>query len=45
MVNNNIRMSIKKAKKEMKNESDVNDGLGAFEITLGNLQHKTAKSN
>ena len=44
-MNNNIRTSNEKSKKEIKNETDVNDGLGSCEITLGNLQHETTQSN
>ena len=42
---NNIRTSNKKAKKEMKNETDVSAGLGACKITPGNHQHETTQSN
>ena len=29
----------------MVNETDVNDHLGAYEITVGNPQHETTQSN
>ena len=45
IVNVNIRTSDKKAKKEMNNETDVNNYFGSCEITLGKLQHKITKSS
>ena len=44
-MNNNIRTSNKKAKKEMKNETDVNNGLVSCEISLGKIQHKQTQLN
>ena len=45
IVNNNIRTSNKKAKEEIKNETDVSDGLDAYKITPCNQQHETTQSN
>ena len=45
IAHDDIRTTNKKAKREIKSETNVSDGLGACEITLGELQHKTTKSN
>ena len=45
IVQKNIRTSNKRAKKEMKNETDVSDVLGSCEITPCNQQYETTQSN
>ena len=45
IVENNIKTSNKRAKKENKNETDVSDGLGSCEITPCSQQYEITQSN